>query len=587
MAELKINDIIVSISNNRIVLEKSAYPFDSWTSKFVPRSKTLKLAETNELNFIFGSPKKPEIQSEKGKKYYDFTYSDNGKPVFQGKLKLLKSNSNDQFEVQLLDESIEFFKDITSDLNQLSLDSEDFVFNSTEYNNKKQLNSSVWIWSAASNHEKKTLSNNILSGNLSFSRPFFSVQRLLEKIFTEKKWNYNLSSNTNDINKLILASNSDVFVFTSFESTYDTSIVVAGTHTIDILTTNIFLKTDSISGTTILQLNNKSKIRFRGNINSTADMKLRITGSTIAPADQLIEEFVINKGSFPYDLTSVIFETTAPTYDLTFEFIGVGTVTLSDFRIYTIIEENDFGNISAANFVDYKVKTYDNIPDVTQIDLFKNILPKFSGFFTSDNFRKEVNINSLNQISSLSVLDWTKKLNEKSISYIENRVYGKENRFKYDNDSSKPSNLGNGVFTIENNEVLRDLITIYKSIFAASTEVEIDTDIMIDNNIYDDTERINEINQVIGYYENVSTYSVARFENLQGNNILNNYYAKYLEAIKKLIIIECLVSLNKSDYFNFDFKRLVYFEQLQSSFYVLNISNYAEGRESKVKLLKI
>jgi hypothetical protein len=145
-------------------------------------------------------------------------------------------------------------------------------------------------------------------------------------------------------------------------------------------------------------------------------------------------------------------------------------------------------------------------------------------------------------------------------------------------------NLGRGSFEIDN-ETLPDTIPIYTSIFAASPEVEI-TDTMIDNTVYDDTERINTINDLIAYYEPISSYTVARFENLNGNNILSTFYSNFIAAIQRGEITESKFNLNKSDYFLFDFIKLIYLQQKQSVFYVLNIGNYSDNELTDITLLK-
>lgn len=583
MAQLTINDIDVNLGSAKIVLSKSAYSFSDWLVKQITFSERVRIPESNELNGLFLRPKSPEITGQKFSKYYSFTYKDAGKIVFSGTAILLGVNESNQYESQLLDSSKELFADMKNLLNKLDLESSDFIFNSSAYTTLKVLNSSVWIWSAASMHELKTLSKNILSGELAFSRPFFSVQRLLEKIFSVNNWTYENSVNSEFINKLIISSNSDSFVFTSYEKLFDEDIVVSGSQLID-LSGPDFLKTDTISGIDTLQLNFTSKIRFRGYIDSDIDMILQISGVSSGATDSQTQIFQINKGRFFYDITSNEFKTVDATYNLQFTLINSGTATLENFLIYTIIKENDFGAMSSKGFVDFKVKTYDNLPNIKQIDLFKHALINVAGFFTSDNFRQKIKINSMNELSKLGALNWSDKLNEDTISAIPLSSYGKINNYDYDNDKEKPSTLGRGSFDIDN-ETLPDLITVYKSIFAASSEVEI-TDNQIDLEIYDDTERIAELNNIIGYYEDISTYTVARFNDLNGNVLFVNFYLDFISAIQNGEIIEAEFDLNKSDFFLFDFTQLIYLEQLKSTFYVLPIENYSEGNTSKVTLLK-
>jgi len=569
MAQLKIDNQIVQLGKAKLVFSKSGYSFENWLTKDIPYSERVSLPETSILNSIFSRPFASEIHAQKFSKFHTFNYIDNGKIVFSGICKLLSFTENREYEIQLIDGSFDLFENLKNKLNKLDFESSDFTFNASAYTSLKVLNSSAWIWSASSMHESKILSKNILSGNLAFSRPFFSVKRLIEKMLSVNGWTYELSTNASMFDKFVISANSK-FVFTSFEKSFSGTLAASTFN----ISSPLFLKTDTITGTTILNINKKSKIRFRGSANAANDFILQINGTGVKPQTQT---FPLNKGLAYYDITSNNFE---PNTALSFSLIGIGNVIFSDFKIYTSIDENNFGNITAYNFDGFKVKTYDNLPNIVQKDLLKHCLVLIGGFFTTDFFRKKLKIESVNSLSKLSVIDWSEKFIEESgnISLLEG--YAKINYFSYNNDGT----LGRGIFEIDN-EILKDSGEVYSSIFAASQEVVI-TDNMIDNTVYNDTELLNDINTLIGYYENISTYSVARFQNLNGNNILSLYYSNFVKAIQKGELIEAKFNLNKSDFFLFDFSKLVYIAQKKSIFYVLNIGNYIENELTDVTLLK-
>ncbi len=573
MAQLIIQNEVVELGNNKLVFSKSGYSFEDWITKDIPYSERVTLPETSLLNSIFFRPFSPNITGQKFSKLYSYKYKDNGKIVSSGVAKLLRFNDNKEYEVQLLDSSFELFENLKNNLNQLDFESSDFVFNTTNYNTLKLLNSSAWIWAASSMHEDKILSKNILSGNLAFSRPLFSVKRLIEKMFLVNGWSYDLGVNTDAFDTLIISAQ-NAFVFTSYEKSF-TGAESAGN--ID-LSSPDFIKTDSLTGTDILNITYNTKLRFRGNADADNDFILQIDVTGSKPQTQT---FILNNGSHGYDLTTN--EYTAGDA-ITISLIGTGNVTFTNFLIYTIIDENDFGTMSTATFTDFKVKTYDNLPDIIQKELFKNCLVKIGGFFNSDNFKKTITINTVLSLSKLGAKDWTDKFIEDNESVFPLENYGKINYFSYDNSDLKPSNLGRGTFDVDN-ETLEDIKTIYTSIFAASAEVEI-TDTMIDNTVYDDTERINEINNLIAYYEVSGAYTVARFEDLNGNNVLSDYYSNFIAAIQRGEITDSKFNINKSDYFLFDFTKLVYLQQKRSTFYVLSVSNYSENELTNIILLK-
>lgn len=582
MATLEINNVLVDLGENKLVFSKSAYPFDDWFVKELTYSERVTIPETPQLNELFGRPKSPDVKADKFNRLYSFKYKDFATIVFSGSAILLDFNENKEYELQLLDSSVDLFSAMKNELNALQLDSYDFIFNSTNYNTLKVPTDNVWLWAASSMHEQKTNAKNVLSGNLAFSRPYFSGANLIRKMFSENGWTYELSLFSEFFDKLIFSARPD-FHFTSYEKSFSGIIPVTTSYQLDV-TSPDFIKTDSVSGSYTLLLNYNTKIRLRGNVNATADFIFRISG-TATSGETLVNEYLINEGDNEIDYTSESFNAETPTYNLTFDIVGDGTVTLDNLLLYTIIDENDFGSISSANFVDFKVKTYDNLPDIEQVDLYKHMLVNIGGFFTTDNFRKKIKINTLKQLSKLGSIDWSNKYIEDTAKITGLKGFAKKNYYLYDNDDFKPFNLGRGFFTI-NNQTFDDTKNIYESDFAASQEVVIGSDTMIDNTIYSDTKRLDEFNNLIGYYEISGTYTVARFAELNGNRILSEYYSNFVNAIQNGIIIECNFSLNKSDFFLFDFTRLVYVSQLKSTFYVLNISDYTEGEQTTVRLLK-
>ncbi len=574
MAQLIIDGQEIETGESKLVFSKSGYSFEDWLTKDIPYSERVTLPETSLLNSIFKRPNSPDIYASKFSKFHTFKYKDNGKIVFSGVCKLLSFNENKEYEIQLLDSSFDLFENLNNDLNALSLDSYDFTFNSTSYNTLKVLTSSIWLWCASSMHEDKILANNVLSGNLRYSRPFFSIKRLVELMFSTNGWTYELGTYADAFDELVVSAKSE-FVFTSFEVSYSTTLAAS---VLD-LSGYSFLQTDSLTGTTILNTTYKSRIRFRGTANADNDFILQIT---VGGTKSQVQQFILNQGSEDYDLTSNEFDAGSTIY---FTLIGTGNVEFTNFLIYTIIDENDFGAMSAGNFINMKVKTYDNIPDLEQKELFKHALVSIGGFFTTNNFNKKLKINSLKSLSKLGVIDWSDKFVEGTDSIMAIEGYAKNNYYTYDNSDIKPANLGRGLFQIDD-ETLQDKTDIYESIFEASPEVTI-TDLMIDNTIYDNTERLNDIGTLLAYYEVISsTYTVARFENLNGNVLLANYYANFVKAIQRGEIIEAKFNLNKSDFFLFDFTKLVYLSQKKSVFYVLNIGNYSDDELTDVILLK-
>lgn len=555
-------------ARSKVVLSKQVYPQSDWNSR------TIQFSENVTIDYV------PFI---KFNKYYNFVYKDNSQILFNGFAILLERNKKETLSIQLLDKSkllLDFMTD--NKLTALDLDSQDFIFNTTSYNNLKQLNATIWLWSADNTHEKRTLANSILSGNLAYSRPYFSVKRLFELILNNLKWKYTLSDNALLFDKLILSSNHKDFYFTSYEKLFSFN-QFANTYNFN-FTNYDFIKTDSLSSNTVLSLNYDSQIRLRGNIYAEKDCVLNIVCVSSLSTDSITESYTINKGLNYYDLTSAILKTDDTTYNVSINIVANCNIETSDLLVYTKIKEEAFGDISLANFTDFKVKTYDNIIDLTQIQLFKQCLALVGGFFTTDNLRKKIKINSLNELFRLNSIDYSNKFVEQSENISSLDGYAKKNYFGYNTSDNK--NIANNYFSI-NNDILIETKDVFNCIFEASNEVVINSDTLLDNVIYSNLERLETYNILLAYYENINDYSVARFDKLTGANIFKTYYDNYIKAIQKGEVFDADFYLSKSDYYNFDFTKLIYIEQLQTTFYVLEINNYIENENTSLKLLKV
>ena len=196
MVTLEINNVVVDLSENAIALTKKAYPDSDWLIRDIMFSERLRLPQTSELDKLFYRLYDLGIETNKFGKYYDFKYKDGSTIIFAGKAKLLGFNSNREYELQLLDSNVGLFANMEDSIKRIDFESSDFVFNLTAYSNLKTLNSSVWIWAAANMHESRELVKNVLSGETAFSRPFFSIKRLLEGCFGANSWQYELSNNS-------------------------------------------------------------------------------------------------------------------------------------------------------------------------------------------------------------------------------------------------------------------------------------------------------------------------------------------------------------------------------------------------------
>ncbi len=386
----------------------------------------------------------------------------------------------------------------------------------------------------------------------------------------------------NFFNDLIISAKS-AFCFTSYEKKFNGALTIENSLTLN-LSDYDFLKTDTITENNTLHLNFNSKVRIRGEINPNENSQLQILG--VDASDKiLIQNISIQQGANQLDFTSELFSSDSHPFSIQFKIIGTGAISFKDLFVYTIIDENEFGDIIDANFIDFKVKASDVIPQLSQKELFKHALVSIAGFFSTDNYRKIIKIHSLSELNKLNSLDFSDKfiIGSENVSNLTD--YAQINYFTYQNSADKNDKLGSGMFTI-NAETLPKVAYIYNSIFEASSETEINYKNYIDNSIYSDAARICEINTLLAYLEYRTDYTIARFNKLDANSLLSAFYDNFLNAIKKGVILEAEFDLTKTDFFTFDFTKQIYISQLKSTFYVLRIQDYSEHNLTKLILLK-
>lgn len=590
MTTLEIENIQIDLLNEPISLNKQAYAIENWAKQPLNFSDVVKLPETNIVRQIFQRPGAPEIVADKYNKYYKFKYKDFSTILFSGNALLISSNQ--EVEIQLLDESMVFFDNLNKKLNKLDFESSDFVFSSVEYDLKKISNSSVWIWPAVAMHENRNVNNTILAGGavdakLKFSRPMFNSIRLFEQIALTNKWRFDYPVEIAAAEMLALSANHSKFYVTSYQKTLTQTINGSGSVTgLDI---NDFIY-NVVAASTSLNINNIStKFRLRGSITATEDSTLIINGlSTPSGTDAQKQEFLISKGTFDYDITSNLFKTTENNNNIDFSIVSTGNVTFNNALLYSIIEEQDLGALSGNNLVGYRVKAFDNMPDLTQLALIKELFTMFGAYFNTENFKNTIKVDSYLRLNKNNSLDWSDKFIEDT-EMISGKLgnFGQTNYYQYDNDDTIPEQTGRGQFLV-NNGTLIDINTTYKSNFSASNDVEIDSLDMADFNIYDNDERINDLNPRILFYQLDTGRGItyATFRQLSGDNLLNNYHKNITDSLYNITVLEADFNLNRTDFFTFDFTKTVYIKKFKSTFLVLSINEYIEGKPSKVRLLK-
>jgi len=464
--------------------------------------------------------------------------------LFQG-IGFLKNTGN-EWKIQLVDASKTFFDDISKDLKELDFESHDFTYGATAYNTLKNLSSSVWVWPIVKMHET------VSETDLTYLRPHFSFWTLLSAIFTTR--GKALTMDTNLIQNLAIQANSEDFKFTSFQKTLNGS-------TVGTLLTNDFNFGTTLGVATIdVGLLNKTSFRLRGNITSVAGGSLKFND----------DEIEIRPGTNYYD-------------EETSELTGLVTVALTgdasfdNTLLYTLISENSFDNIGSFAPSGYRVKVYDNMPLISQKDLFTDALTLTNSIIIPDNFNGTINLVSLNGLNSENKVDWSAKYIEDSET-ISSEVdkLSQRNNLTYDN------NVGNAFFDTalafikkENDYIkLRYSGSPDRANFAVYNVYHVDADT---NNVRNDRDYLRLVH-ITGIY--------GRFTPINWANLTTGYYSGMFDSLYKPRVIHAKFNLSKLDVIGFEPLKLVYLKQYNANFIVQSIEQYIPNELTTVKLLR-
>lgn len=458
------------------------------------------------------------------------------------------SEAGNTWRFQLADKSKVLFDDMKKKLNELDLESDDFVYGSSAYNELREKTESVWIWPIVQMHES------VIATDLQYLRPHFRMWNLLQNIFDSR--GYSLDFDTDLIQGLGIQSNSKDFLFTSYQKTLNgLSIGDLSSNDHSNLVTTTFFTIDV--GT------NKTAFRLRGTANSIGESKITFND----------DEIILSDGENVYDETTSELEGVV-TIGLT------GNVNFVDTLLYTIIKESSFTDLAAFNPSGFLVKTYDNMINVSQIDLFKDALIYTNSIIVPDNLRAEINIKSLNRLNPQNKVDWSEKFIDKSDS-VKSALGGlsQKNLLTYKNG------VGDFHFNTQIDHI-KDEDDYIKLRYSGSPDKE---DYAV-YNVYE-TEVVDEVtNNVRADGSELRIVFVdgynGKFTPVNWTNIVQNYYSNYFESLRKPRQLTAKFNLKKLDVVGFDPLELVYLDQFNSNFIIESINNYIVGREVTVKLLK-
>lgn len=525
----------------KIAISRQTYDANNLGIRLIDISNQIVLPKTERnKRIILGANR---LESEALDVYYNAKVIDSYF-IFSG-VGILK-NAGNSWKMQIIDGSKQFFESLKNDIKELDFESDDFVYGPSAYGTLKNLSTSPWVWPIVQMHES------VSETNLQYLRPHFSFWSLLQKTFSSKGWT--IEMDTDICENLAIQANSKDFKFTSFQKTLSGSAVGA-------LTTNDFAFGVTLTAITIALGTNKTSFRIRGNVTSNGESKLKIGD----------DEIIFNDGTAFYDEETSELDGTV-TVSLS------GSVNFSDVLFYTIIKESSFDNLADFTPTGYRVKVYDNLPEISQKDLFKDALTLTLSVIVPDSQQKKITLKTLANLNALNKIDWSDKLINDSET-INSGVDGlaEKNNLVYENSFGKA--FFNTDLSFLDNETdyikLRYAGSPDKEDFAVYNVYEVDSD---SNNVRKSDEGLRIV-YVSGDY--------GKFAPVGWKQLKANYYNNYVTlCLNKPRQIKALFNLKKLDVVGFDPMKLIYLEQYNAIFLVQAIEKFIPGELTEVKLLR-
>lgn len=577
--ELKINGQNIKLLDSMPAITRKSIDIDNPSSRFIDYSNNLKIPNSTEARKILESPTVIGSNSNGFDKTYRATLTDES-IIFRGKA-YLKEAVKDYFSVQLVDDSRKLFDAIEIKLNEINWDDKDTILTTSAIDALDTADlTTCWFWGKACLHKdalKINTDQTTGDARCKYSRPFFFLQGLLKRAVENAGYTVNFP---NDY--LAISSFHKDFYFTSYQKTLNGTYSPSGTLALSGLNSNDFAHSDiTVASTTINIGVSETVFRLRGSVVSDNGISITIRATDNVDATKVKE----NKFTFS-DSGNIDFETSefqsdnGMTVDIFLE--GTGDVTFTDTYLYTLISD-DSKDLSTNPFLGYKIKAYDNLEDITYLDLFRTICVTSNRYHIVDNFNKILSFETLANLNKNNSVDWSNKYvkNSHTINAQLSRL-GRINFLKYENDLTVNRQLGWATFETEN-ENLKDESDYITLRYGASNDVTIDSNNIAHIRLYNDNTRIGDQDINIRLLSIDSDKVV--FYPISWQNIKEQFYKNWFSSMKKVRVVTAEFNINKLDVLSWKENKLVYIDYFKTMFIVLEISNFIPRKKTTVKLL--
>jgi len=577
--QIEINGVLAELGNSIPAITKKSVDIENPSNRFVDFSSRFDLPDTQINRQIFESPFGIGTNNRSFDKLYDVLIRDVYQ-IFKGK-GFLDQASKDVFSFQVVDDSKQVFDALDIELKKISWDDKDTVLSETAINAFDALDSdNCWFWGKACYHEAALQINTDQttgSNRCKYSRPAFYVQGLLKRAVTQA--GYALTVPAPD---LAFSACHDSFFFTSYQKTLNATYNPAGTLALTGLNTNDFAhSTLTVASGSIGIGTHKTIFRLRGRVVSSAPVSLVFTATDDLDPTKVTESKVVLNGTQDIDFSTSEFKSDDG-FTVTISFVGTGSVVFTNCLLYTILNDKE-EDLSTNPWINYRIKAYDNLPELTYLDLFRlicvtsNQLPQVSGLKKTFEFLSLATLNKMNSV------DWSDKfvVNSETITSDFERL-AQQNKLGYENDLTVNPELGSEYFYTDNEKLQAEGDYIVLK-FSASVDVVIGSNEVAHVKVYNDTTRIPDQSLSIRLFS--ASGSLLSFAPVDWKALKSDYYENWFNSLYRVRILNVQVNISKLDFLSWTPNQLVYIDHFKTTFIVLELSNFVSGQLTNAKLL--
>ena len=262
-------------------------------------------------------------------------------------------------------------------------------------------------------------------------------------------------------------------------------------------------------------------------------------------------------------------------------------------------------NISFENaLIDFKVS-----------DFISEILQRFSLTMFPDKYQNKISFLTTSEwLQTESVLNWSDKFQSLNSTSYALSGYAQKNRFKYKyNDEG--ANYNDGFISVDNANLSDDKVVIQSGIYSPEKQLEVMKDFQthvfkfwdreikdggaiqykpLENRYYFLRSEAHTFgvpakfgSETANVFIDIDTCQKGSFERLDYQSIIEDYYNPIGSILNTSKLMNVEFNLSTIDINNFDFRNLIFVEQLGSYFMVNKILNFVPNKVTRCEIIEV